>query len=198
MRLGALVVVGALACSPPPLPCRPARSQPPALTELLIAWETSLRLEGPSLSCLPPAESLGARVDAAGPTSGSLPVQLTFDENRTASLDIDLRPLAPVVTASLPSWSPRFRSSAPTSSCREIFARCSQSVQPFCGGRCPLPGRLAQQMTSTVPVRSSSVRKPKRVPFSLFMRSRTDATTPTTATLSPWRFRATAAHVVEA
>ena len=42
------------------------------------------------------------------------------------------------------------------------------------------------------------MRKPKRVPFSLFMRSRTAATTPTTDTLSPWRLCATAAHVAEA
>jgi len=95
VRLAAILVVSALACSPPPLPCRPAKSQPPALTELLIAWETSLRLEGPTLSCLPPAESLGARVEAAGPTSASLPVQLAFDENRTASLEIELSPLRP-------------------------------------------------------------------------------------------------------
>ena len=48
----------------------------------------------------------------------------------------------------------------------------SQSAQPFCAGRPPCAPRLAQQATSTVPVRSSRTRKAKRVPFSLFVRSR--------------------------
>ncbi len=72
------------------------------------------------------------------------------------------------------------------------FTTCSQSAHPFCAGR------AAQQMTSTVPERSSSVRKPKRVPFSLLVFSRSEATTPTTVTLSSCRFEATWAQVHDA
>ena len=90
------------------------------------------------------------------------------------------------------------RTSPWTSSGSSDLQKSSQSAQPFCAGRWPFAGRAAQHTTSTVPVRSSSVRKPKRVPFSLFIRSRTAATTPTTETLSPCRLFATAAQVVEA
>jgi hypothetical protein len=42
------------------------------------------------------------------------------------------------------------------------------------------------------------VKKPNRVPFSLCCFSRSEATTPTTVTLSSWRFVATCAQVQDA